>query len=416
MPAMRDGDRVGPARSAGHGAPLSSTSQPTPDHDPLRWLLETSHRLAPTDLGRAVARALQGEGAEDVGMFVVDHNELRLNPVTPRGGVAGAVDIAGTAAGRAFTLERTEVETTDGGEVRVWAPLINGTACLGVLRVDVAQPAGDPALRAIEQVAALTAELLIGKGQYTDAFELSRREQPMSLAAELQRSNLPPVALVTDRIAVAGMLQPAYEVAGDTFDYALNEDGLHVAILDSVGHDLDSSLVSHLAQGCLRNSRRRGLDLVDAYVEVDEAVAQRFPDLRFATAAFGRLDLDTGWFRWISAGHPAPVVLRGDAVAGPASVTPSLPIGLGRGLPPTVNEVQLAPGDGLVLYTDGVVEGGVRGAERFGLERFTDLLGSVLHEDIPPAEVVRRLTHAVLEHSVYELRDDVGIVLVQRLG
>ena len=393
-----------------------STPEPTRDQDPLRWLLETSHTLAPTDLCSAVGRALRSQGADDVGLFVVDHNQLRLNPVAPRNGAVGVIDIAGTAAGRAFALERTQVESADGGGVHAWAPLIDGTARLGVLRVDLAGPVGDRALREIEQVAALTAELLIGKGQYTDTFELARRDRPMTLAAELQRSNLPPVALVTDRVAVAGMLQPAYEVAGDSFDYALNDDGLHVMILDSVGHDLDSSLVSHLVQGCLRNSRRRGLRLVDAYVEADEAVAQRFPDLRFATAAFGCLDLDTGWFRWISAGHPAPLVLRGGAVAGPASVTPSVPIGLGRGVPPTVNEVQLDPGDGLVLYTDGVVEGGVRGAERFGQERFTDVLGKVLREGIPPAEVLRRLTHAVLDHSVYELRDDVGIVLVRRLG
>jgi serine phosphatase RsbU (regulator of sigma subunit) len=398
------------------GSAATDVPEPTADHDPLRWLLEASHTLDPGDLGPAVARALQAHGAEEVVLFVVDHNQLRLNPVTPTGGGDGALDIAGTPAGRAFSRERTQVETSAGGEVHVWAPLIDGTARLGVLRVDLAGPADDVALRAVDQVAGLTAELLVAKSQYTDIFELSRRDRPMTLAAELQRSSLPPVALVTERVAVAGMLQPAYEVAGDSFDYALNHDGLHVAILDSVGHDLDSSLVSHLVQGCLRNSRRRGLGLVDAYAEADEALAQRFPDLRFATAAFGCLDLDSGMFRWISAGHPAPLVLRQGAVVGPAPVTPSVPIGLGRGVPAIVNEVHLDPGDGLVLYTDGVVEGGVRGFERFGLERFTDVLGSVLDAGLPPAEVLRRLTHAVLEHSTYELRDDVGIMLVQRRG
>jgi len=410
-----DGRARSPAARASEAAP-TDVPEPTPDHDPLRWLLDASHTLEPGDLGPAVARALQAHGVDEIGLFVVDHNHVRLNPVTPTGDGDGALDIAGTPAGRAFSWESTQVETSAGGEVHVWAPLIDGTARLGVLRVDLSGPADDVALRAIEQIAALTAELLVAKSQYTDIFELARRDQPMTLAAELQRSSLPPIALVTDRVAVAGMLQPAYEVAGDSFDYALNHDGLHVAILDSVGHDLDSSLVSHLVQGCLRNCRRRGVGLADAYAEADDALAQRFPDLRFATAAFGCLDLESGMFRWVSAGHPAPLVLRQGAVAGPAPVTPSVPIGLGRGAPATVNEVHLEPGDGLVLYTDGVVEGGVRGSERFGLQRFTDVLDTVIDAGLPPAEVLRRLTHAVLEHSTYELRDDVGIMLVQRLG
>jgi serine phosphatase RsbU (regulator of sigma subunit) len=54
---------------------------------------------------------------------------------------------------------------------------------------------------------------------------------------------------------------PAYEVAGDSFDYALNTDVLHVAIIDSVGHDIESSVISHLVNGSLRNSRRNGRDL-----------------------------------------------------------------------------------------------------------------------------------------------------------
>jgi serine phosphatase RsbU (regulator of sigma subunit) len=135
-----------------------------------------------------------------------------------------------------------------------------------------------------------------------------------------------------------------------------------VAILDSVGHDLDSSLVSHLVQGSLRNSRRRGLDLPAAYTVADEALGDLYPDQRFATAAFGHLDLGSGRFRWISAGHPAPLVVRGTDVAGEAPTVPTTPIGLRHTNAPDVNEVVLDRGDAVVLYTDGVTEGGVRGA------------------------------------------------------
>ena len=78
-----------------------------------------------------------------------------------------------------------------------------------------------------------------------------------------------------------------------------------------------------------------------------------------------------------------------------------------------VNHVDLEPGDSLVVYTDGVTEGGVRGGERFGLDRLVDLLGRVMVEGLPPAELVRRLVSAVLEHTAHELQDDTTVVLVQ---
>jgi phosphoserine phosphatase RsbU/P len=89
-----------------------------------------------------------------------------------------------------------------------------------------------------------------------------------------------------------------------------------------------------------------------------------------------------------------------------------VPIGVGGG-PAVVNEADLEPGDSLLVYTDGVTEGGASGGERFGLDRLADLLARVVVEGLPPAERVRRLVNAVLEHSSHELRDDTTVVLVQ---
>ena len=92
---------------------------------------------------------------------------------------------------------------------------------------------------------------------------------------------------------------------------------------------------------------------------------------------------------------------------------PALPIGLRGGTPP-VNEVVLERGDALLFYTDGVTEGGARGGERFGVDRLVDLLGRTLLSGMPPAELLRRLVAAVLEHTAYELHDDTTLLLLQR--
>lgn len=385
-----------------------------PEDDPVAWLIDTSHLLPPHELGPVVARALAACGATDVALHLIDHDERRLNRLWPPAVGSASIEVDGTVAGAAYAAGRTRAEALEGA-ARQWVPLLDGTARLGVVAVDLPAPSPHPALVAqVERVVALAAELLVAKEQYTDDFEVARRCRPMTLAAELQRSNLPPNALVTPAVAVAGILQPAYAVAGDSFDYALGAAGLDVAVLDSVGHDLASALVSHLVQGSLRNSRRRGLDLVESYEVADATLASMYPDHRFATAAFGHLDPATGSFRWVSAGHPAPLVVRGNEVTGEASTVATMPIGLRHTGVPAVNQVDLAPGDSLVLYTDGVTEGGARGGERFGLERFVDVLERVLDEAVPPAEVLRRLVHAVLAHSAYELHDDTTIVLVQR--
>jgi serine phosphatase RsbU (regulator of sigma subunit) len=381
--------------------------------DSLAWLLATAHHLPPAELAGAVAQALARLGAVSSCLFLSDHEQVWLQPFGQPAEEAQSFRIDGTVAGRAFALEMTCTVSTDCG-VRLWVPVVDGTARLGVLRVDIAaEDAGDAQTqRSVEHVASLAAQLVVTKSEYTDAVELARRNRKMSLAAELQRATVPPMTLGTSRVMVAGILEPAYEVAGDSFDYALNADVLYVAIIDSVGHDIESSVISHLVNGSLRNSRRNGRNLSEAYSWANEALTTVFRELTFATAAFGHLDLGSGRFSWVSAGHPPPLVVRGGRMVHEADTVPALPIGL-SGAEPTVNELVLDPGDMLLLYTDGVVEGGARGTERFGLHRLTDLLSRNLLADLPPAETLRRLVRAVLEHAAHELHDDLTMVLVE---
>lgn len=393
---------------------MSSASGAREGGDVLAWLVRVSRSLPPADLGDAVVEALGRLGARSSAVFLADRDLMSLHPLAPRAAGLDSFEVDGSIGGRAYSLERIVSSPIDGG-TRLWIPLLDGTARLGVVSVDLDDDAArDDHLREhIDALVALAAELIVAKHPLTDVIEVARRRREMSLEAELQRCNLPPVALATPQVVVAGILLPAYEVAGDSFDYALNVDALDVAVIDSVGHELQSSVISHLVQGSLRNSRRNRVDLPEAYARADAAVAEVFPDVQFATAAFGRLDVTSGRFRWVSAGHPPPLIVKAGKVAGTAPSVPVLPIGLG-GQDPVVNEVVLDPGDALLLYTDGATEGGPRGAERFGLDRLADLLERHLLDELPPPETLRRLVTAVLHHSAYELRDDTTLLLVCR--
>src|SRR4029453_2167848 len=211
-------------------------------------------------------------------------------------------------AGRAFSAIAVQDAATGSG-LRLWLPLLDGAERLGVLGLTV--PRVDEALRGrCTWLATLVAELLMTKGQYTDSYFLNRRRQPMSLAAEMQWQLLPPLTFVTPRVVIAGLLEPAYEVAGDAFDYALNGDSAHLAVIDPVGHDLTASVLAAVTLGSYRHSRRAGLDLAATYAALDQAIAPQFGGERFVTGQLGQLDCATGRLQWLNAGHPLPLLVR----------------------------------------------------------------------------------------------------------
>ncbi|WP_327004298.1 serine/threonine-protein phosphatase [Dactylosporangium sp. NBC_01737] len=267
----------------------------------------------------------------------------------------------------------------------------------------------------LRELAAVLAEILVVRQRSSDALERTRRRLPMQIAAEIIWNLLPPLTFATGDAAVSGILEPCYDVGGDAFDYTLNGDVLHVAVFDAVGHGIAASALTALAIAAYRNARRCGLDLVDTYRSVDKWVHAQHPD-DYVTAVLGELDVRTGVYRRISAGHPEELLLRDarlvKALAGPTA----LPLGLGYlGDPlPDVAEEMLEPGDALLVYTDGVVEARTVTGDFFGVERLTEFVTRALADKMPAPETMRRMIREVLTYQQHEqLPDDATAVLVE---
>jgi hypothetical protein len=208
----------------------------------------------------------------------------------------------------------------------------------------------DPDRQLVRRLAGLAADLIVTKDAYTDIFARIRAARPLELAAQLQRSNLPPLAMTTPALDLAGILEPAYEVGGDAFDYALNGHLLHVGVFDAMGHGLDAATMCTVVLAAYRHGRRRDTDLTDLYAAMDGIVTASFPG-RFATAGIGELDVSSGELSWITGGHPRPLLVRDAQVLGELGGQVSRPLGLsGR---PVVESVELQPGDRVLLFTDG---------------------------------------------------------------
>jgi hypothetical protein len=374
--------------------------------------LQASHLLAPDDLAATVAAHARMLGVRETVVYLADYEQATLQPL-PGAGVPDRQELAieGTMAGRAF--RRVEVIHSAAEHLhRLWLPLLDGVERLGVVELVLPdEPTGDQQdeLRAL---VSLVAELTVVHDAYGDAFSRLRRRKTLSLAAEMQWELLPPMSFGTDRVVVTGGLEPAYDVGGDSFDYAINASTMDLLVIDSVGHGLSSAVLASVAISAYRHARRNRLDLPDIAVEINEAIATQIGASQFATAVLARLDIGTGRLRWINAGHPEPLIVRGVSLVRLPHGPPCRPLGLQESRPDCW-ETRLEPGDRLVLYTDGITEARSPQGEFFGEKRLADFISAAAAAGDPAPETVRRLMRHVLHHQADQLQDDASIVVLE---
>lgn len=375
----------------------------------LGTLLDASSNMPPHELPGAVIAMAELVGLRDVGLYLVDLRQLVLIPFPDT--TRPTLDLDGTDAGRAFREVDVVAsdERVDGRHL--WFPLLDGTHRIGVL--GASGDPSDPLLMARgRQLAELAAELLVAKSAYGDEILTARRREEMSLPAEMRWALTPPLTFIDHDCSIAAYLGPAYQIAGDAFDYAIDERHLHVAIFDAVGHGLEASRIANVSTITYRHARRRRLELPDIHAAVHAAIVESFTNSAYATAQFATLDRARGRLRWVNAGHPPPLLVRADEPTRELDGERVVPLGiLGDGTP-TVNEVDLEPGDLVAFHTDGIPEARSPEGEAFGTERMHHLLSAAGAAGENPAETVRRLVHAKIDHEGGTAGDDATVVLV----
>ncbi|MEU8521014.1 PP2C family protein-serine/threonine phosphatase [Streptomyces sp. NPDC048577] len=380
----------------------------------LGVFLDRAHELPPHLVGPLVAETVVRIGGREPQILLQDYGQQYLVPLPGAGGAAGDPQpIDRSEAGRCFLGSHpVEVPTSDG--VRVHLPLLDGADQVGVLAVTL-DGIDDDIRRLLRRIAGLAADLLQSKNGYTDLFFRTRRSEPMSVAAEIQWSLLPPLSMVMPHVAVAGVLEPAYAVAGDSFDYALNGDVLHLAMVDAMGHGLDAATMATVAIGAYRHARRISIELSEIYLFMDRAVAEQFDQDHFVTAQMMRLDTDTGRLHWVNAGHPAPMLIRSHRVVRRLDSPTTFPVGIG-GAQPQVSTVALEPGDRVLCFTDGLIEEHESGQEQFGEEQLIDWVNRLEEADHGIRTVARDLSHTLKRARGETTSDDATLVLVEWRG
>src|SRR3954470_10665768 len=262
----------------------------------LQAVLRRTHLSSAPDLATVVAEEGRTIGADPLVLYVVDHEQQRLTPV-PGAGAEGreVLSVQGTVAGRAFAAASIVELEREGGGRRVWLPLLDGTERLGVAEMTFAEheePLADSLRALCERYAHLIAILMATKDLYSDFFKRLRRRRPMTMASELLWGLVPPQVLATDAFVLAAVLEPCYDIGGDTYDYAINDGGmLHFAVFDSMGHGLAAAGAAAFALSAYRQRRRQGERPAAMYAAIDAAIFEQYPQTRFATAVIAELEL-----------------------------------------------------------------------------------------------------------------------------
>ncbi|OEV06419.1 PP2C family protein-serine/threonine phosphatase [Streptomyces nanshensis] len=389
--------------------------------------------------------------ADDIAFLITDHGGnavVRLTgaPEEAVGGGPETVPLAGTVYERVIVSQQTWVgdSGTDHGDVgdahgasrgtsrsggtRVVAPVSDRGDSIGVLEMTLPAPPDAATLELLVEAAHALAYVVIVNRRFTDLFEWGRRTTRLSLASEIQHRLLPD-SFTCDAgpFIVAGSLEPAANVGGDTFDYTLNRGGLFMSLTDAMGHDVRAAQLASAVVGSMRNARRAGLGLVDqadaANMAVLEHAAQEHrvvldesAQIRRSLAEHGAQALvtgqlltvafDSGRTAFINAGHVWPLRLREGRVEELQPLV-DLPFGISPDTGYRVQSIDLRPGDRLVLLTDGMLEYERDG----GNSELRDLVTATRHTH--PREAVRALTQSVLERTDHDPRDDATVLCLE---
>jgi serine phosphatase RsbU (regulator of sigma subunit) len=293
----------------------------------------------------------------------------------------------------------------------VLAPVTERGVALGLLEMSLPTEPATETLAEIARTAHLLGFVIIANRRHTDLFEWGQRSTPFTLPAEIQRRLLPAgFTCEGGSFTLSAWLEPAANVGGDTFDYSLGRDVLHLTITDAMGHGVASALTATLCVGSLRNTRRQGASLLEQAAAANAALSDYATSVGedgYATGLLGRVDLPTGVLSVVNAGHVAPYLARAGRVT-PIELASGLPLGLFGDETYVATDLQLERGDRVVFVTDGMLE---RNAAAL------DLIAEIGQtRSMHPRETTRRLADLVLEVTGPKLADDATLLVLDWHG
>lgn len=237
-------------------------------------------------------------------------------------------------------------------------------------------------------IAARTRRLL--ERQIKDSEERQRISTELDVATRIQADMLPcifPAFPERPEFDIYATMNPAKEVGGDFYDFFMvDETHLAIVIADVSGKGVPAALFMVIGKTLINDHTKPGVDLGEVFSEVNELLCRSNNEGLFITAFEGVLDLVTGEFTFVNAGHEMPFIAKAGSVYEAHKLRPGFVLAGMEDMIYQSGSIQLSPGDKIFQYTDGVTEATNAAHELYGMERLSEVL--VKNTDKKPAELL----------------------------
>ncbi len=297
-------------------------------------------------------------------------------------------------------------------------PLIAEGRTLGALMVDIRQPRllTDGELRLLYLLANQATVTIERKRLLQQQAEQQRMEDELAVGRQIQLSLLPRSEPAVKGWEFAVYYQAAHQVGGDFYDFvewpdARNRLGLVVA--DVVGKGVPAALFMALSRTTIRSAALVESSPLAALTKANRLLLQDSRSGMFLTAFYGVLDTDTARLTYANAGHNRPLWLNAATGAVQELTSWGTILGAFQEIEPEERDVALAPGDLLVLYTDGLSEAFDAEQQQFGTERMRSILAA--NPTASARTVLDEVIRAVNEFTGdVPMSDDLTLLVIRR--
>ena len=380
----------------------------------------TERVLEHTGASRAAIGLLAGDGRTFVNVEVrrqdrSDDSELRISRTVLDEVVKEKKALAFMDVNMEEKLSRAKSIVMQGIRSILCAPLTIGNAVVGVLYVDylfAQRTISEQDVRLVAQIARFAAIKLETTRLREEAIQKRIMDEELKTASTIQRGLLPAAPTGVPGYTFAGSSRPCRTVSGDYYDFVVRPDGrVYFAIADVSGKGVTAGLMMAGLQASFRIFCKTNPTPAELVSQLNVALKETLPQSKFVTLFLGRLDTSTGVIEYANAGHTPPLWIRSRDVVELEET--DLVLGVVTQAGYLNRTLQLAPGDALVLFTDGVTEaenadGDDLGSQRL-VPRLTKLHGSTATEitSVIESEVIAHIGDATVT-------DDVTLVVVGR--
>jgi len=343
--------------------PLDSVLRTMLDHAISITRADRGILLEPDAAGALKVRLARGSGGGDLEAAAINPSQTALRQAVQQRAPIITDDMSLAVAIPLFAVPHASSEESQ---------MLAKGQLLGAVYLDSRRPAAFSNLdrQILDALGGQAASILDNARLVERERERQRMEQELEIGRNIQQGLLPQGLRDFPHLEVTGIQYPCQEVGGDYFDvFGMSEERTAFLIADVSGKGLGAALLTTMLQGAL-SGMTLGVEPAKVLRHINRFLCEHAVVGRYATLFFAFVD-NQGVLEFINAGHPSPLLLRGDTI-NDLYTEGSFPVGLVEDAEFTSMRTQLEPGDTLVLFTDGVTEAQDVNKQLFGFERLRE--------------------------------------------